>query len=233
MKPLPMLLLNVALVVVALVVYDQLRTEDVRPRESVLEGSAESEAVLARLAALERARAPTLQATGTDARVLARLAALEEALGPRAPSSDAPEDGGPVLTGRAPTAPLASADEPTDDEIRRFRKLRAAVQQQERMEKIAAHVDERLAKLPIKLSKRQRAKIHAAYSEFRPRIGQIWQQAKEEAQETMKAGGTVDRGEIVETTTTKIQQEFAGMIDGVVSSADAESISETLLAGGR
>jgi hypothetical protein len=234
-KLLPILLLNLCTVVVALVVYDQLRSDRAPPAAEIGDAGAEDASVLQRLDALEAARRPTLQVSGADAGVLTRLTALEAALGEPTSTPSASTEVQPDLEGRTPSspAPWTASDEPTEEELRRFRKLAAAARARERVEKLAAHVDKRLAKLPIELSTGQRAKIQAAYADFRPRIGEIWAAAKTEAQETMKTGGSVDTGELVETTSTRIQQEFVGMIDGIVSAGDAESIAGVLLDGGK
>ena len=61
----------------------------------------------------------------------------------------------------------------------------------------------------------------------------LWMVREHEKSGALKAGGTVDRGEIVSTTTALIQQEFVKTIEGVVAQADAEAVAETLLAGGK
>ena len=53
---------------------------------------------------------------------------------------------------------------------------------------------------------------------------------KTQARETIAAGGDVDRGEIVTTTTALIQKEFASTLTDIVDhQADAEAISEALM----
>ena len=236
MKILPMLLLNLVLVGGALVVYDQMRSEPV-PALQAIEGDADTAGFEARLQALEVERRPVLQSAGTDPRLVERLAVVEAALAGRVSMDDRPGDE-PDLAGRAPSQdaaqpPLASADEPTANEIRRFRRLAEAVRREVSIEKNAARVDKALDKLSLNLSKRQRRKVAEAFTTFQPRVGQIWGEAKAQAQETKAAGGTINRAEIVETTTALIQQEFVATITDTVSSADAESLARALLAGGK
>ena len=68
MKLLPMLLLNLATVGVALVIYDQVRTEPART--SVVAGiaGADNAALAERLSRIEAAQTPQLQASGTNPR---------------------------------------------------------------------------------------------------------------------------------------------------------------------
>ena len=236
MKILPMLLLNLVLVGGALGVYDRMRSEPV-PALQAIEGDSDTAGFEARLQALEAERRPVLQSAGTDPRLTERLAVVEAALAGRVTMDDRPGDE-PDLAGRAPSQdavqpPLASADEPTANEIRRFRRLAEAVRREVNIEKNAARVDKALDKLSLNLSKRQRRKVAESFTAFQPRINQIWGEAKDRARQTVKEGGAVSRAEVVETTTALIQQEFVATLTDSVSSADAESIARALLAGGK
>jgi len=236
MKILPMLLLNLVLVGGALVVYDRMRSEPA-PATIAMEGDADTADFEQRLRVLEVRRRPVLQSAGTDPRLVERLEAVEAALAARVMTDDRPGDGGDRAGGApsqdAAQPSLASADEPTANEIRRFRRLAEAVRREVGIEKNAARVDKAVDKLSLNLSRRQRRKVAEAFTTFQPRINQIWGEAKNRARQTAKEGGAVNRAEIVETTTALIQQEFVATINDTVSSADAESIARALLAGGK
>jgi len=233
MKLLPLLLLQLATVGVALLVYDQLRHDPPPSTPAVESDGIDAPALERRLQALEASRRPSLTATGTDPRLLERLEALEAAIetppGTAGQGTETPE-----RTGRAPAedalpSPTAFADEPSARDVQGFRKLQAAAKQQERLERNRKRVDGALDKLSLRLSKNQRAKIHTAFSTFQPRVAQIWSEVKTEAQKTIAAGGDINRGELVASTTARIQQEFATSLDGIVSSADAETVAATLM----
>ena len=235
MKLLPILVLNLVTVAGALVVYDQLRGEPEQAAPDLELAAPDITEIEGRLAALEAARRPQLQAAGADPRLLERLSVLESAA--RLSTATAgPSREEPTPTANAPStaagdAPAAAEDEPSAEEIRRFRRLRKAVQFEEAMEKTRARVHTALGRLSLNLSKRQRGKIHAAFTRFQPEIDRIWIDVKAQARATQKAGGTPNRGEIVASTTALIQQEFVKTINGVVASADAEAIAEGLLGG--
>ena len=60
-------------------------------------------------------------------------------------------------------------------------------------------------------------------------MNRIWGEVKQEARATVKAGGDVNRGEIVTSTMTRIQAEFAAtLMDVVAHQADAQAIAEAL-----
>lgn len=233
MKPLAIVLMNVAAVVGTIVVYDQVRSRDPAPSSVVIEGTDVDVVDLReRLESLEAERRPVLTAAGTDPRVLARLEALERSIGPAAPI-DEPTDA-PDVEGRpsesADSGPLPSFDgEPTKDEIQRFRKLQAAVRRQERIEKERKRVGASLDKLGIAFSPTQREDIHTAYAAFQPRVDEIWSAVKTQARETMMQGGQVDRATIVTETTALIEQEFASTLVEIVPQGDAEAVAQALL----
>ncbi len=232
MKILPILLLNVATAAGAIVVYDQLRDEPA-PRDAVVTGSVDTTDLERRLAALESDRRPQLE-TKLDASVLDRIEALESA---EAPSSESGADSS--SSGERPSeetvAPFASAADwqPTPEDVQRFRTLRKAVERDDRIMKNAERVERALKKLALGLDEKQRSGITEAFTDFQPRIRQIWDEVKTEAQATIAAGGTIDRREIVASTTVLIQQEFAEALTNVVSHADAEAVAAALMAGGK
>ncbi|MHC4548738.1 MAG: hypothetical protein ACYTEZ_08155 [Planctomycetota bacterium] len=242
MRLVQVLLINLAMVVVALVVYDQLRAKAPGPsRERAWPRGPDTAALERRLQALEAERHPSLRAeAGTDARVFERLDELEAAVwgGYAAAAGDLPateptQDETKPTDGEPPP-PTASPDVPSAADIRRFRELREAVRREDSIKRNKARVDRALDKLSVRLTKRQRARIHVAFAAFEPRVKEIWNEAKTQAQQTIAAGGEVDRGEIVTATTATIQQEFAKTLTGIVEHpADAEAIAKTLMPGGR
>jgi hypothetical protein len=242
MKLVQVLLINLATVAVALVVYDQLRTEASGPsRERAGPRAPDTAALEGRLSALEAERDPSLRAfAGADVRVIKRLDELEAAVwGGYAAATDGPpataptQDEARATDGERP-APVASADVPGAPEIRRFRQLREAVRREDSVKRNKARVDRALDKLSVRLTERQRAGIHVAFAAFEPRVKEIWTEVKTQAQQTIADGGDVDRGEIVTTTTATIQQEFARTLTGIVDhQADAEAVAKTLMPGKR
>ncbi|MHC4973076.1 MAG: hypothetical protein ACYTG3_12165 [Planctomycetota bacterium] len=243
MKLVQVLLINVATVAVALVVYDQLRTEAsgsaggrTGPRVADTTGLDQ------RLSALEAERHPSLRAeAGTDARVFERLDELEAAvwggyaaaagdLSAKKPASDETKP----TDGELPAPPVAHSDVPSAAEIHRFRQVREAVRREDSVKRNKARVDRALDKLSVRLTQRQRARIHVAFAAFEPRVKEIWTGVKTQAQQTIAAGGEVDRAEIVTSTTATIQREFAATLTDVVDHpADAEAVAKTLMPGKR
>ena len=237
MKLVQVLFINVATVAVALVVYDRLRGKESGPshrRTSMPRSHIPDTAALeVRLAALEAERRPSLWAAGTDSRVFERPDAPEETERDHAPAAEqTPDETRPAK--KEPRASMASRDIPTTDEVRKFRQLREAARRQDAVERNKARVDKALDKLSLHLTKRQRTRIHTAFAAFEPRVKVIWTEVKTQAQETIAAGGDVDRGEIVSSTTAVIQQEFAKTLTDIVDNPpDAETIAKTLMPGGR
>jgi hypothetical protein len=238
MRLVPILLINLATVVVALVVYDQVRGKTYRssqgrastPRSQVIDATAIGQ----RLDALEAERSPPPWSPGTDAGL---DGSDESELGNAASGSLAAKDPTPAEatpTEVEPPAAAAYSYVPRADDIRRFRQLREAVRREDSIEKNRARVDGALNKLSLRLTKTQRSKIHHAFAAVEPRVTRIWIDAKTQAQKTIAAGGEVDRGEIVTSTTAVIQQEFANTLTAIVDHpADAEEIAKSLMPGGR
>lgn len=225
MKLLPILLLNVVTVGAGLVIYDQVRQDETAPVfEDVV---ATDESILARLDALERGRsdgAPMLQAKGEDPRVLARLDELERRLGSEKPvameetaSEDAPS--GERLAG----APEMSDEGPSEEEVRRFRKLNEAARQMEREEREMRRIDEVLANLEIDLSDKQKTQLGTAYREFQSKRGEMFRKAFATARENNE-----DMREVMGKVRDDVNQEFASVITNFIPADDAQKISESL-----
>ena len=242
MKLVQVLLLNIATVAIALVAYDQLRSEANGPTRERARPHVPDTAVLEqRLQTLEAERPLARAAAGTGARVFERLDELEAAVwggyaagnAGQPAAEPAPDETNPT-EGETPAAPGAFSDIPGAREIRRFRQLREAVRREDSVKRNKARVDRALDKLSVRLTERQRARVHVAFAAFEPRVKEIWTDVKTQAQQTIAAGGEVDRGEIVATTTATIQQEFAQTLTDVVDHhADAEAVAKTLLPGKR
>ncbi len=229
MKLLPMFLLNLALVAVALIAYDRLRSDPAPAPVADAGGTADPE-VARRLEALEASREPALRAAGTDPRVIDRLAALELAVREHAAAATPPPAASAPDAAENPAAkPLAASAEPSDEEVRRFRKLREAARRQDQLDKSRKQIDAALDKLGINLSAKQRAKVHLAHAAFQPRINEIWGEAKRAAGETAAAGGHIDRATIIKETQALIQQSFVQTLTPIVSQADAESVAAALM----
>ena len=126
-------------------------------------------------------------------------------------------------------APKKAPAPPTEADVQRFRELQEAVRREDRIKKNSKRVDGILDKLGVNLTPTQRKQVHAAAADFEPNVNRIWGEVKEEARATVKAGGEVDRGEIVTSTMARIQTEFAATLMGVVGhQADAQAIAEAL-----
>lgn len=237
MKLLPLLLVNLATVGVGIAAYDQLRGAEAPPSVVVEGARSESAALEPRIEALEADRRPVLGGAGIDPRVLDRLDALEEKLhaqvatgGPQVPEQ-ATDGNRPAQAD--PASKEGSPDEPSPDEVRRWRRVRDAVRREESLRRNRARFDKALDELSVNLTPRQRAKIYAVHAAFEPRIGEIWEEAKERAQATLAAGGQVSRAEVIAETTAIIQQEFAETLTGIVHQADAEAVASAMLVRGK
>ena len=238
MKPAQVLLLNLVVVVVALVIYDQVRGG--APGASQERSSAarsrglDDAAVEERLASLEAGRRESVALA--DPHLLDRLDALEAAVQGAAASDGLPAGEQTLLSEEVMESDLpssqATAELPSPMEIRRFRDLQEAVRREDSIKRNKARVDGTLSKLPFRLTKRQRTKIHYAFAAFEPRVDEIWTEVKAQAQATIAAGGEVSRAEIVPKTMAVIQQEFAQTLAGIVDRpADADAIATALMPG--
>ena len=223
MKLLPVLLMNVAIVGVALFAYEQLRQDPAPPQD--VSASNDTAALLARIEALEARGRPLLRAHGPDPAVAKRLEALEAAIGMLDVTSEpTPDSDRPAKTPRRGVDPY----EPTPDAIARFRKLREAVQREDRLLKSRKRIDRTLDKLALNLNDQQRERIRAAHETFESRVREIWTEVKREATATLEDGGTIDSGDLVRNTQARIQEEFAASLTDIVSQTDAEAIAAAL-----
>lgn len=235
MKALPLLLLNVAMVASGIVVYDQVVRRPDAPARAVESPRVDVDALEQRLEALETDREPALRGPDLNPLIFERLDTLEEAL--RAETAVAPpaaKASGEAAPGSYdPGAVEAMQPDPAPEEVARWRRVRDAVQRQDKIDRNRERLNRALNKLSINLTPRQRDKIHVAYAAFEPRVREIWTEAKSAAQATIAEGGQVDRATVVSETTSLVQQEFAETLTGIVHHADAEAVAEAMLAKGR
>ncbi len=230
MKPVHVVLAHVVTLAVGLFVYDQIRADqparNTARADGGRSGAASVDALKRRLDALE-ARPISSPSRLVGRNVLDRLAALERALSVSAATADAssPEP-------RADRGEPAANSTPTEADILRFRKLREAVRRQDVIKKNAQSVDAALDKLSVRLTQDQRRQVHVAFAAFRPRVSEIWAEAKTEARTAAARGEDVDVKQFVASTTARIQSEFAQSLAGVVRHpADAQAVAAGLLRG--
>ena len=121
MKLVPVLLLNVGTGAVALLIYDQARKEQAPQDRASMSRAADSATIERRLLALEAKLGSVTKEDDRD--VYERLAALEDAAD--VPTALAARETRPIR--RAEEAAPPPDDEPTEAEVRRFRRLQKAV----------------------------------------------------------------------------------------------------------
>jgi hypothetical protein len=216
MKLLAVFLLDLAVVAVALFVYDRSREEPAPSNAPAFNVRAELAALEARIDALETAPPPRLPDPADDPRILERLTALEQASGAPVPEA---AGGAEAETVPDPLGP---------DSVRAFRRLREKVRREESAERNRVWINGALDKLRLNLTDTQRSRIVAAWVTFEPRRDEIWTEAKLRAQETIAAGGRIDRAEFVDETVDVIRSEFATTLAGVLHPADAEAVAGAL-----
>jgi hypothetical protein len=226
-KQLPTVLLNVAVVLVAIVVYDQVRGRP--PGRSKAPSSNERlsdaiEALDARVGMLESGSPEGLPAAAADDRLLERIEDLERQLGMDAPGAAALP---PVETVRS-TASIG--DEPTPEELEEFQRLASAARRQERIKRIGRRVDAAAEEHRIVLTAAQRDKLIGAYEAFEPRRTEIWAETKAKGAEQ---GEAANWELLIRRTNEVIYREFAERISTFLSASDAELLATTLNTAGR
>lgn len=226
MKLPAVLLLNVVTIVLALVIYDQVREESSkgaqdRASRTRAGGSADVER---RLLALETRIGSS---PDTKLAIFERLHALETAMDQQATRTD----GAPLIEATAiERAAPAATDKPSEADVDRFLQLRDAARRRDSIKKNWDRIEKALGKVSLNLTQKQRTQVHAAYAEFQPRVTQIWIEVKQDARATVEAGGEIDREGIYTSTITQIQQEFAASLSGVIDhEGDAAAIATALM----
>lgn len=239
MKLFQVLALNVATVVIALVVYDQMRSDDPRG-SSDRAASSRTEVgnsigledrlreIETKLAAIPEGRNRSWDAAPTNELAEAPTAGAQKDL--PAPNRE-PEAANP--RSNAQPTPGASADEPSKAELARFRKLQDAVRRENTVKKNWERINRQLDKAGVNLTPAQREQVHYAWAEFEPRITRIWGAIKTEARTTADAGGAVDGKALREQGSAQIQSEFAASLADIVNhQADAAAVAAALTARG-
>jgi len=192
MRPLAVVALNIATVVVALVAYDMLRAppETDVPIVVDLDAPEPGADLLERVDRLERDRGRTRR-SAPDQTILYRLAALESASQtPVAEGRAQPDRAAPPTATETPalgSLPAHADDALAPAEIKRFRQLQAAVRRNDMVAKNKHRIEATLDALSLNLTVAERTKVHSAYAAFQPRFGEIWNEVKREAQATVKA----------------------------------------------
>jgi len=225
-KLLPILLLNVVVAGAAVLIYDQVRAADVPEARDVDLVGLDTSRLEARLAALEAREKPMLQATGADPRSSAKLSELER----RLLALESARDSKPVAEDEdAPraTVPIAWApgEEPSPEDVMRFRKLQKASHQVIRRKRNAQRVNGVVKKLGLSLSERQQEQLVDAYVAFEPRRNEIWTEAKSGA---AAEGGAANWEQIIADTNERLQREFSEQISDFLPRTDAETLGTAL-----
>ena len=233
MKQLPILLLNIAVVLVAIVAYDLVRGDDpdnAPPPDSNVALLDAIETLEARVAAIETAKLPPFEAEGANARLLARIEELERQAGTTAPLPESlPTEPPPGEQGSTDASPTISG-EPSTEEVENFRKLAAAARQQERSRRIGLRVDAAVEEHRIALTADQRKQLVTALGSFEPRRTQIWGEAKRRG---AAQGESVNWGVVIQRTNEAIVREFTEQISGFITGNDAVLLAETLNTSGK
>ena len=233
MKLLPVLLLNVLTVGAGIVIYDQVKSGDARSGDDYQMLGGESGDLESRVAALERRsrdNAPMLQSDG-GANLAARIDELEKRLekAPTVVVNEAVEDAPRTAASTgSPLPAMADIDEPTAEDVAKYRKLQEAARQQERMERERQRIEDTLARLEIDLSDNQKDKLATAYTDFQQRRQEVFRSAMTKAREARDAGGEANWGEVMTEARNTVQEEFTVKISSFIPDADAQKISESL-----
>lgn len=231
MKFLPQLLLNVAVVGVALFAYDGLRSEPV-PQSAVTAPVSDVD-IENRVAALEAARSPTLEArspASLNAAFEARLREIERRL-EAVRTSPATAGAAPAGTEKPPPPLfLAGADDaPSPEEVQRFLRIQKAAREEEKVLRYRRQVEGRLKKLDLSLTTNQREKLVRTFAAFQPRRNAIWSEVKSSAQ---AGGAEVDWESVMRDTQSRIRSEFTQQTAAFLSRPDAEAVASSLFPGG-
>ncbi|MDF1700089.1 MAG: hypothetical protein P1V36_02885 [Planctomycetota bacterium] len=227
MRVLPLLLMNAALVGLALLAYDQLR--DPAPAGGAnLDDASALGALEERVVALERSKPVELRTDGGMTSLRQRIEALEAGLAPARAAAAVPS---PETVGRPGVAPSAvtvarpASEEPTDEEVRRFRRLRDAARARERGDRERERLDKALAKAGIPLAPKQREQVLATQRQFAARRTALWSEAKRRGAEE---GADANWPTIIRETNGLVRREFSTQIAGFLSQADADAVAEAV-----
>jgi hypothetical protein len=222
MKLMPILLINVVTVGAGIALYDHFKGEPEPAVETAMGGLDTVDLAALEDRIMERVNAgqPGLKVAGTNPSVLARLDALES----RASGAPAPvaTESAPGETGSAPAGTFAAPDlaggtgEPTEDEVRRFRKIMERAEEMRRDERDLQRLDGMLTRLEITLDLDQKKKLLTAQRDFRRKVSETWRNA-------MRDGGGRDAAR---AAMDGLREEFTTEITKFMSIGDAQKISE-------
>jgi len=227
MKILPILLINLAVTGGALVIYDQMQGEagsatyDMAGADSVAMADVET-----RLARLEKnTAAPALAGAGNEG-ILRRLEALE---GSRADSGTRPSESGmasadgPAGSNAGPITTFSDDGDVSDGEVRRFRKLMDAANEQRRLEREREQLASLLERLEIEMDDKQQEQFLTARRARQEKMGQMFRDLRN----NREPGG--DREQFmtkINEGRAKLNEEFAVQINKFLPSGDAAKLVE-------
>lgn len=230
MKTLPLLLMNAAIAAAAILIYDQVRSDDGPAHIAGPAQTVDLSAIEKRIAMLESAQRPALRAEGKGPIDASQIEALESRVDSleqhakdeyvEAPGA-APSDAEPVAVGG--TAPTA-------EEVSRFRKVAAKAKALDRVKKVRGFLKKALDKIGVDLTDDQQTKLAAVMADFRERRDEIWTEVK---QSVAESGVDPDWPRVIEDTNARIQREFTERVSEALPNADAETIAGALTSGGK
>lgn len=223
MKLLPILLMNVVLVTGGIVIYDQIRS-DAPETTYVTNDKGPDLLPPGPEAGRPGDPPPLLRAQGVDPRLLARLEALEKRLNvePAGPA-DTPTEGETEAPGgmAAPELPI-DEEKPSEDSVRRFKRMMEAAQQMQRDERERERLQRTLERLELNLSEEQTDKLFSATREYRRKIGDVWRTAFRGNQ----GGDREQMREAARQGMETVREEFAVTINKFLPTGDAQKIVE-------
>lgn len=233
MKMLPILLVNLVVTGGALVIYDQVRSDPATATYGVGGAEAADPVRLAdvetRLGRLENGAGQPALATGGDENLARRLDSLERALAGGGSPGGRPSPG-PIAVEGAERPPLAAAGDgggyeqdggPSSDEVRRFRALMDAANEQRRTEQEREQLAQVLTRLEITMDEKQTAQYLDARRARQEATGELFR--------GMRRGPDVDREQVMEQINqgrAKISEEFAINISKFLLPGDAAKLVE-------
>lgn len=227
MRVLPLLLMNAAVVGLALLAYDQLRDQAPAGGANLDDASALS-ALEERVVALERSKPVELRTDGGMSSLRQRIEALEAGLATARAAAAVPSSetvGRPGVAPSSETVARPGSAEPTDDELRRFRRMRDAARAKERGDKERKRLDLALAKAGIPLAPKQREQVLATQKQFAARRTELWGEAKRRGAEE---GANADWPTIIRETNGLVRREFSTQIAEFLPQADADAVAEAV-----
>lgn len=227
MKILPMLLINLVCVGGGLVIYDQMRGDDSQTTyaESGVDPVefADLQSAVANMKAGDHE--PALRSSG-DENLLRRLEAIEKRFGASAggttaaPSAEGGSDNAAPNASGSPIT-VVGEDGPNAEEVRRFRKLMDAANEQRRMEREREQLATLLERLEITMDDKQTDQYLTARRARQESMRKVFT--------GLQRGEGVDREAMMEQINAgraKVNEEFAVVINKFLPSGDAAKLVE-------